>query len=162
MITHTFNAMKGIHHRNPGPIGEALKHGKISFGLIADGIHVQKEIAVFLHKLTKEKLVLVSDALAPYGLSTNKHTWDERELYIREGTCHLNDGTLAGTTLPLLEGCKRLASWSTAIWAATMAPRQVLKGKSTIQDQLLGKPLNQLLRWKSNSKEGDLTWQHAT
>ena len=51
-------------------------------------------------------------------------------LLVENGTCRLEDGTLAGVTLPQLEGVKRLARWSdtpsAAIWSATVAPRRVI------------------------------------
>jgi N-acetylglucosamine-6-phosphate deacetylase len=163
MLTHSFNAMPGLHHRKPGPIGAACKRDDIALGLIADGVHVDPTMAVLLQRLAGDQLVLVSDALAPYGLQDGVHRWDERALLVEDGTCRLEDGTLAGVTLPLLEGVKRLASWGShpvaAIHAATVAPRKVLNPQATIQ--LLGRPLNQLLRWHWDSETKILSWQHA-
>ena len=109
MLTHAFNAMPGLHHRAPGPLGEACRRGGIALGLIADGVHVHPTMAVLLQRLAPEQTVLVSDALAPYGLADGEHHWDERVLLVENGTCRLEDGTLAGVTLPQLEGVKRLA-----------------------------------------------------
>ena len=56
--------------------------------------------------MAREQLVLVSDALAPYGLADGEHRWDESACCTcKNGTCRLEDGTLAGVTLPQLEGC---------------------------------------------------------
>ncbi len=163
MLTHSFNAMPGLHHRNPGPIGAACRRDDIALGLIADGVHVDPTMAVLLQRLAGDQLVLVSDALAPYGLEDGVHHWDERALLVADGTCRLEDGTLAGVTLPLLEGVKRLASWGShpvaAIHAATVAPRKVLSAEATFQ--LLGRPLGELLRWQWDSKTNVLSWQHA-
>ena len=163
MLTHSFNAMPGLHHRNPGPIGVACQRGDIALGLIADGVHVDPTMAVLLQRLAGDQLVLVSDALAPYGLEDGVHHWDERALLVAGGTCRLEDGTLAGVTLPLLEGVKRLARWGSdpidAIHAATIAPRKVLTAETTFQ--LLGRPLDELLRWHWDSKTNELSWQHA-
>ncbi len=163
MLTHSFNAMPGLHHRNPGPIGAACRRDDIALGLIADGVHVDPTMAVLLQRLAGDQLVLVSDALAPYGLKDGVHHWDERALLVKDGTCRLEDGTLAGVTLPLLEGVKRLASWGShpvaAIHAATIAPRKVLTAEATFQ--LLGRPLRELLRWHWDSKTNVLSWQHA-
>ncbi|MEL0113280.1 MAG: hypothetical protein VW835_16240, partial [Rickettsiales bacterium] len=95
MLTHTFNAMPGLHHRAPGPLGEACRRGGIALGLIADGVHVDPTMAVLLQRLAPEQTVLVSDALAPYGLADGEHRWDKRMLLVRNGTCRLRDGTLA-------------------------------------------------------------------
>ena len=164
MLTHAFNAMPGLHHRAPGPIGEACRNGNIALGLIADGVHVDPTMAVLLQRLAPSQIVLVSDALAPYGLADGTHRWDERTLLVTKGTCRLEDGTLAGVTLPQLEGVKRLARWSKeigpAIWSATIAPRQVIQSTCNIEEALLGQPLSDLLRWTQNA-DGDLQWANA-
>ena len=163
MLTHAFNAMPGMHHRAPGPLGEACRRGGIALGLIADGVHVHPTMAVLLQRLAPEQTVLVSDALAPYGLADGEHRWDERVLLVKNGTCRLEDGTLAGVTLPQLEGVKRLARWSeapsAAIWSATVAPRRVINGATGSVNALMGQPLTQLLRW--HQKDGDLHWACA-
>lgn len=164
MLTHAFNAMPGLHHRAPGPIGEACRNGHIALGLIADGVHVDPTMAVLLQRLAPNQIVLVSDALAPYGLADGTHRWDERTLLVKNGTCRLEDGTLAGVTLPQLEGVKRLARWSkdgsAAIWSATVAPRGLINGTSGVDDALIGKPLSALLRWHQ-PEQGDLDWSCA-
>ena len=160
MLTHAFNAMPGLHHRAPGPLGEACRRGNIALGLIADGVHVHPTMAVLLQRLAPKQTVLVSDALAPYGLADGEHRWDERVLLVQNGTCRLEDGTLAGVTLSQLEGVKRLATWSgdagAAIWGATMAPRRVIGAAETLEDALVGQRLTNLLRW--GQREGELHW----
>ena len=157
MLTHAFNAMPGLHHRAPGPLGEACRCGGIALGLIADGVHVDPTMAVLLQRLAPDQTVLVSDALAPYGLEDGKHRWDERVLLVQNGTCRLEDGTLAGVTLPQLDGVKRLARWSgdpgAAIWGATVAPRRVIGKAQTIDEALIGQPLTDQLRWTMAGEE---------
>ena len=67
--------------------------------------------------------------------------------------------------LPLLAACKRFAHWtnktSAAIWSATVAPRIALNKGETVQDFLVGKSLNQLLRWTLDMDSEELTWNHA-
>ncbi len=163
MLTHTFNAMRGLHHREPGPVAAALLRGDVALGLIADGVHVAPTMAVLLQRLAPDQLVLVSDALAPYGLGEGRHRWDERLLLVQDGSCRLEDGTLAGVTLPLLEGVVRLARWSgrpeRAIAAATVTPRRVLGDARPVTELLLGRRLEECLRWSQGS-EG-LRWQRA-
>jgi N-acetylglucosamine-6-phosphate deacetylase len=163
MLTHSLNAMAGLHHRAPGPVAAALLAGGVHLGLIADGVHVAPSMAVLLQRLAGEQLVLVSDALAPYGLADGRHRWDERELLVEQGTCRLPDGTLAGVTLPLLEGVRRLARWGgeaeATIAAATVSPRRVLGDDRPIESLLLGLPLAETLRWSGASQS--LTWQRS-
>ena len=163
MLTHSFNAMAGLHHRAPGPVAAAVLRGDIALGLIADGVHVHPSMALLLQRLAPEQVVLVSDALAPYGLGEGRHRWDERVLLVEDGSCRLEDGTLAGVTLPLLEGVRRLASWGApaeqAIAAATLTPRRVLGDRRSATELLVGRPLGDTLRW-SASTDG-LSWRRS-
>ena len=163
MITHAFNAMPGLHHRAPGPIAAAALRGDVALGLIADGVHVAPSMAVLLQRLLPEQVLLVSDALAPYGLADGVHRWDERALIVENGSCRLEDGTLAGVTLPLLEAVRRLAEWSgnadQAIAAATVLPRRLLGATAPLPQQLIGRPLAAMLRWSGNAE--DLRWSRA-
>jgi len=164
MVTHTFNAMAGLGHREPGPIAAAALRGDVALGLIADGVHVAPAMAVLLQRLAPQQVVLVSDALAPYGLAEGVHRWDERTLLVANGSCRLEDGTLAGVTLPLLDGARRLASWSgqpeRAIAAATVLPRRVLGDRRPVQELLVGRRLPDCLRWSGAG--GELDWQRAS
>ncbi len=165
MLTHVFNCMRGIHHRDPGPIGEALFNDKISMGVIADGFHVSPKVVVMLYKLASNQLILVSDALAAYGLDKEEFQWEGQTLLVQKGLCRLTDGTFAGTTLPLLEGCKRFASWtkdaSAAIWSATISPRRVISKNISIENCLIGKKFQNLLRWHFDIQSNELTWRTA-
>ena len=161
MLTHTFNAMPGLHHRAPGPVGALLGSPPVALGLIADGVHVAPAMAALLQRLFPEQVVLVSDALAPYGLPAGQYPWDARTIQVERGSCRLEDGTLAGTTLTLLEGAIRLAGWTgdaaAAIRAATVLPRRVLGQAEAVEQQLLGQPLAHTLRW-SQAPTQPLTW----
>jgi N-acetylglucosamine-6-phosphate deacetylase len=166
MLTHAFNAMAGLGHRDPGPIAAAALRGDVALGLIADGVHVAPAMAVLLQRLAPGQVVLVSDALAPYGLAEGLHRWDERSLIVANGSCRLEDGTLAGVTLPLLEGARRLAGWSGrpewAIAAATVLPRRVLGERRPLQELLVGRRLGDCLRWSPDSEAGKgLNWRRA-
>jgi len=164
MLTHAFNAMPDMHRRAPGPVAAALLRGDVAVGLIADGVHVAPTMAVLLQRLAPQQLVIVSDALAPYGLAEGQHRWDERILTVRDGSCRLEDGTLAGVTLPLLEGVVRLARWSgqpgAAIAAATLLPRQLMGGSAAAETALLGLELGDTLRWRSG--DAGLGWKRSS
>ncbi|MBD2307832.1 N-acetylglucosamine-6-phosphate deacetylase [Chroococcidiopsis sp. FACHB-1243] len=162
MVTHAFNAMPGLHHREPGLLGAALVHPQVKCGLIADGQHICPTIIqVLLRAGCYERgIFLVSDALAPLGLPDGVYPWDTRQIDVKNGTARLFDGTLAGTTLPLLVGVQNLVRWNlcdvdTAIALATTAPRQAID-LPTIQ---LGTPFHQLLRWQIKQDSKELTWK---
>lgn len=162
MVTHAFNAMPGLHHREPGLLGAALVHPTVQCGLIADGQHIcPTMIQLLLRASNYDKgLFLVSDALAPLGLPDGIYPWDERQIIVKNGTARLADGTLAGTTLPLLVGVQNLVRWGicevkSAIALATVAPRQAI-GLSGLD---IPKPATHLLRWHLDEPTTELTWQ---
>ena len=164
MLTHVLNAMPDMHRRAPGPVAAALLREEVFLGLIADGVHVAPSMAVLMQRLAPDRVVIVSDALAPYGLADGIHRWDERDLHVKDGSCRLADGTLAGVTLPLLEGAVRLARWSgrpeRAIAAATVLPRRVLGEERNLQHMLVGRRLDETLRW--HQWDTGLHWQRST
>lgn len=161
MVTHAFNAMPGLHHREPGLLGAALVHPGVYCGLIADGQHVcPTMIQLLLRAGCYEKgLFLVSDALAPIGLSDGMYPWDTRQIEVKNGTARLPDGTLAGTTRPLLVGVQNLVQWGIcgveqAIALATEAPRNAIALPGIAQSQ----PAN-LLRWHLDERTSQLSWE---
>lgn len=127
MVTHAFNAMPGLHHRDVGLLGEALLSDRVWCGLIADGVHVSPQMIKLLYRMTN-RIFLVSDALAPLGLPDGSYPWDDRLITVTNGTARLPDGTLSGTTLPLLNSVNNLIYWDVcqpeqAINSAIVAPR---------------------------------------
>jgi len=153
MVTHAFNAMPPLHHRQPGLLGEAIINRDVYCGLIADGQHIHPTMIELLLKASNyhRGIFLVSDALAPIGLEDGVYPWDEREIEVKQGTARLFDGTLAGTTLPLLQGVANLVNWGicdleTAILLGTESPRKAI-GLAGLS---VGQPAN-FLRWQSAS-----------
>lgn len=161
MVTHAFNAMPPLHHREPGLLGTAALTSGVFCGFIADGQHVSPLMLQWLLRASNAgELFLVSDALAPLGLPDGVYPWDSRQIEVIQGTARLEDGTLSGTTLPLLEGVKNLVRWGgcdveTAIALATETPRKAL-GLPGIG---LGQSAHQLLRWHLAPDSKTLTWQ---
>lgn len=161
MVTHAFNAMPSLHHRQPGLLAAALMHPQVWCGFIADGYHVDPlMLQLLLRASPRRGLFLVSDALAPLGLPDGLYPWDSRQLEVKGGTARLADGTLSGTTLPLLAGVQNLVRWNIcsvgrAIALATEAPRQALGLKGLGP----GQSASHLLRWCHNAQTRHLTWQ---
>ncbi|AFZ08558.1 N-acetylglucosamine 6-phosphate deacetylase [Oscillatoria nigro-viridis PCC 7112] len=168
MVTHAFNAMPSLHHREPGLLGAAIVYPGVKCGLIADGQHVSPTMIDFLLRAGRYQkgVFLVSDALAPLGLPDGVYPWDSRQIEVRKGTAWvrldyhspLESATLAGTTLPLLAGVQNLVEWGicdaeSAIALATESPRKAI-GISGI----IGKSASQLLRWNLNAATKQLTW----
>lgn len=98
-FTHTFNGMRGLHHREPGTAGAALYFDNCYAELICDGIHVEKHVANILARMKgKDKLILVTDSVAIKGLKPGIYQTKNRITYIGEdGVGRLENGTLAGS-----------------------------------------------------------------
>ena len=161
MVTHAFNAMPSLHHREPGLLGTAIIEPQVFCGLIADGNHVSSTMMKILLTASNYErgIFLVSDALAPIGLRDGIYPWDSRTIKVSEGTAKLADGTLAGTTLALLAGVQNLVKWQIcepelAIALATESPRKALG----LPGMIVGQQAH-LLRWHWNRETGQLTWQ---
>ncbi|MBD2679864.1 MULTISPECIES: N-acetylglucosamine-6-phosphate deacetylase [Nostoc] len=161
MVTHAFNAMPALHHRQPGLLGAAITDPHVMCGFIADGEHVSPTmLQILLRASDGEKgLFLVSDALAPLGLPDGVYPWDSRQIEVKNGTARLPDGTLSGTTLPLLVGVQNLVKWGicdveSAILLATNAPRQAIGLPGIAPDQTAN-----LLRWHWDEPTKELSWQ---
>lgn len=161
MVTHAFNAMPGLHHREPGLLGAALIHPNVQCGLIADGQHVCPTMMQLLLRAScyEQGIFLVSDALAPLGLPDGVYPWDNRQIEVKHGTARLLDGTLAGTTLPLLVGVQNLVRWGiceveSAIALATVTPRRSL----CLPEIAPSQPAH-LLRWNLDKSSKELTWR---
>jgi N-acetylglucosamine-6-phosphate deacetylase len=164
MVTHAFNAMPSLHHRQPGLLGAAITNPNVMCGFIADGEHVTPVMLdIFLRASFYQRgAFLVSDALSPLGLPDGIYPWDSREIEVINGTARLADGTLSGTTLPLLVGVQNLVKWglfqeeiSDVIALATEAPRKAI-GLPGIG---VGSSANNLLRWSFDTEKQDLTWK---
>ncbi len=170
MVTHAFNAMPGLHHREPGLLGAAIAHPDVFCGFIADGEHISRTMLDLLLRLDRgrrgeptqepalDRLFLVSDALSPLGLPDGVYPWDSRQIEVTNGTARLLDGTLSGTTLPLIAGAQNLVQWGLcsveeAIALVTTIPRLALHQP----DLKIHQPA-QFLRW--SQKDNRLHWQH--
>lgn len=109
-LTHVFNAMSGLHHRDPGPAGAFLYNDNLSAEVIADGIHIHPFILKMLFQLKGHKLALVSDAIAAAGLSGGNYLFSGQKISVSGGSATLAGGRLAGSTITMLDAVKNMIS----------------------------------------------------
>jgi N-acetylglucosamine-6-phosphate deacetylase len=99
--THLFNAMTGLHHRDPGAIG-AVMNTDIMCELIADTIHVNHALFDLLVRIKGlDKILLITDAMMGAGLNDGEYDLGGQKVYLKNGKCVLEDGTIAGSSLKL-------------------------------------------------------------
>lgn len=100
--THTYNAMTGLHHRNPGTVGAVLTMPQIRAELIADNIHVHPVAMKILWQCKgKDGVILISDAIRAAGMPDGGYSIDERVVTVKDSAVRLPDGTLAGSILTM-------------------------------------------------------------
>jgi len=110
-LTHSFNAMEGLGHRELGTIGAALSLPQISCELIADNIHVHPAAQKILVDVkTPSGIILVTDAIRAAGLQDGDYMLDERSVHIENGAVRLPNGTLAGSVLTMERALKNVCS----------------------------------------------------
>ncbi|CAA6822393.1 MAG: N-acetylglucosamine-6-phosphate deacetylase (EC [uncultured Sulfurovum sp.] len=104
--THLFNAMNPLHHREPGIVGAVLQADEVSCDVIADLVHIHSSFFKLLHKLKKEQLILITDAMRAGCLHEGVSEIGGQKVLVKEGEARLEDGTLAGSVLKLNEALK--------------------------------------------------------
>lgn len=144
-VTHLFNAMSPLQHREPGLVGAALDLGDLNAGLIADGVHVDPvAIKVALKSKTGPgRLFLVTDAMSQTGTDVTSFTLGGREIFRRNGTLTLADGTLAGADIDMPASVRFLVE------QVGLDPQTVLKMATSIPADVIGQPLGRLQEGKA-------------
>ena len=101
--THLFNAMTPMAHRAPGVV-TAVFNSDVSCELIVDTFHVSTSLYDILWKLKGRKLCFITDCLPAGGLPYGEYTLGGQKVIYRDIVCRLEDGTVAGSVLPLNRG----------------------------------------------------------
>lgn len=133
--THLFNAMRGLHHREPGPVG-ALLESDAHVELIADGVHLHPAVLRTAFAAKPERCVLVTDAMAGAAAADGDYRLGPMAIEVRDGVARLADrgsgrGAIAGSTLTM-DAAVRYAVREAAlplldvVHAASTAPAAVL------------------------------------
>lgn len=109
---HTFNGMKGLHHREPAVLGAVLGSDRILAELIFDGIHVHPEAArVLLRAKGSDEIVLISDCMRAGGMADGEYMLGDTKTFVKNGVARTGEGALAGSTLKLIDGVSNMIRW---------------------------------------------------
>lgn len=136
MLTHLFNAMRPLHHRNPGPfgtLGKASGAERPYFGIIADGIHLHPTTVKIAWNAHPDGFILVTDAMKTLGLPDGSYDWTNGDRWCKAGSKLTREGTetLAGSCATLGECVENFWRWSGAgvpeiVRAVTATPAEML------------------------------------
>lgn len=126
VLTHAFNAMRGIHHRAPGPVIAALRDDRVTLEVIADGVHVDLELIATLFAAAGDRIALVTDAMAAAGAADGRYELGGLAVTVSEGVARLDDGgSIAGSTLTQDAAVRQVVAAGVALPAAVAAATSI-------------------------------------
>lgn len=100
--THTYNAMRGLHHREPGTVGATMTHDDVFAQLICDNVHVHPSAMKALYKCKgADRLAVITDSMEATGLGDGEFHLGAHHVHVQHGVARLANGALAGSTLTM-------------------------------------------------------------
>jgi N-acetylglucosamine-6-phosphate deacetylase len=131
-VTHLFNAMPSLHHRDPGPLAAIFERPDVTVQVIADGVHSHPSVVrLAWAAVGPGRFVTITDGMQALGLPDGHYTYNDIPYEARDGAARYKDGTLIGTALGLNRILARLiqftgCSTATAIRTVTENAAAVL------------------------------------
>lgn len=142
-LTHLYNAMPPIHHRNPGVIGAASERENVTAELICDGFHVHPSAVRMAFRLFPGRICLISDALRCCGMPEGEYMLGGQKVFMSGGIAKLEDGTIAGSATNLYCCMMNAISFGidrdAAIRAATSVPAKEIGAENETGSISVGK-----------------------
>jgi len=136
LLTHAFNAMPGIGHRNPGPVVAAIRDERVTAELILDAVHVHPDVARLLIDAAAGRVALITDAMAAAGSADGSYRLGSLDVAVVDGVARLAGpgratGAIAGSTLTQDQALRVATSrcgmsLRAAVTALTWVPARVL------------------------------------
>jgi len=127
-VTHLFNAMRPLRHRDPGIAGAALAREDVVVQIILDGVHLAPETAQLVWKAAAGRVALVTDAVSGAGVQEGSYSLGGFEVKIRDGVARGPDGQLAGSVLTMIEAVRNLHALGVPLGDALAAGSTVPAG----------------------------------
>lgn len=128
-VTHLFNGMNGLHHRNPGIIAAAFDAG-VTAEIICDGMHIEPSVIRMAYRLFGDKMTLISDSMRCAGMPDGDYELGGQPVAVRNRKATLAAGNLAGSTIHLMDALQNAVNFGipleAAVRAATFAPAEVI------------------------------------
>ena len=114
-LTHLYNGMPGIHHRNPGVIPAAAENPNVRAEIICDGLHIHPaSVRLAFSMFGADRMIIISDALRCCGMPDGEYELGGQQVFLAGGIAKLADGTIAGSATNLFECMRRAMSFGIA------------------------------------------------
>lgn len=112
-VTHLFNAMPSLHHRDPGPLGAIFERPDVTVQVIADSVHLHPSVVrLVFAAVGPGRFVTITDGMQALGLPDGHYTYNDIPYEARDGAARYKDGTLIGTALGLNRILARLVQFT--------------------------------------------------
>lgn len=129
-VTHIFNAMRPLSHRDPGIVGAALTRPDVAVQMIVDGVHLAPEVVRLVWAAAAGRIALVTDSISGAGQGDGTYALGEVIVEIRDGVARRDDGVLAGSALTMVDAIRNLHALGVplaqALDAATRVPATIV------------------------------------
>ena len=160
-VTHMYNGMNGIHHRNPGIIGAAFDGGA-SVELICDGLHIDPSVIRMTEAMFSGRMTLISDSMRCAGMEDGEYSLGGQAVHVKNGKATLSDGTLAGSSITLMDALRNLVKFGVplekAIPYATSVPASVIGMGDRLGSIAEGYQADLLILSKNMDLEAVILW----
>ncbi|WP_028983057.1 N-acetylglucosamine-6-phosphate deacetylase [Sporolactobacillus terrae] len=114
-VTHLYNGMRGMHHREPGILGGALLHHDLYTELICDGHHVCQGMINLAYKLKgSDRMILITDSMRAKCLKNGVYDLGGQDVFVDKGMAVLKDGTIAGSVLKMKDSLRNMLAFTDA------------------------------------------------
>ncbi len=147
-VTHLFNSMRPMLHREPGLVGAAFAFG-LDAEIICDGIHIHPAIVQMMFCAMPKQMILISDSINPTGLPDGAYTAGGLPIEVKGGKAFLEDHTLAGSTITLFDAVRNAAMFGVpmeqAILSATYYPAKSVHMEDRIGSIVVGRRADLLI-----------------
>ena len=147
-VTHLFNGMNPLHHRDPAIVGAASDCSAYA-ELICDGLHIHPAVIRIVFRLFKEKTLLISDSIRCAGMPDANYELGGQPIEAHDSRATLLNGTLAGSCISLLKAVQNVICFGIspedAIRAATEAPARAIGIYNSFGSVELGKYSDMLI-----------------
>ena len=136
-LTHLYNGMPSIHHRNPGVIPAAVENPNVRAEIICDGLHIHPaSVRLAFSMFGADRMIIISDALRCCGMPDGEYELGGQQVFLADGIAKLSDGTIAGSATNLFACMRRTMTFGIpeedAVRAASYNPACSLG----VQDQI--------------------------
>lgn len=147
-VTHLFNAMRPLLHREPGLVGAAFDMGLYA-EIICDGVHVHPAVIRLMFAAMQERMVLISDSINPTGLEDGEYMAGGLLVCVKNHRAYLQDGTLAGSTITLFDAVKKAVEFGVplevAVRSASYLPAKAVRMEEQVGSIACGRGADLLI-----------------